>query len=336
MTLRRALLMIFLLCLGLLSGCNDGDRAEKNDPAGEAEQATARTEIERGPVRIVVEIEPGEARFSDEPTLTLTVDAQEGAEVAMPPFGESLGSFRVRDFRETRSQSEPGRFVTRQIYTLEPMTTGECSIYPITFSFTDNRPEGDGKVHTVETEGLTIQVASVLDTDMPDLAELRPGSGPVALPRSPTAMGWWIAGGALLVLAATCIVVRLRRKNQDVPLEKKLSPRELAYLEFQELLEQNLIEVDIKLFYVALTGIVRRYIERTTGVRAPEQTTEEFLHEIGSKPVFPPAESTRLQRFLEAADLVKFAALQPGRSEIEESFVRAKAFVGIEEEEAAA
>jgi hypothetical protein len=42
-----------------------------------------------------------------------------------------------------------------------------------------------------------------------------------------------------------------------------------------------------KEFYLRLTGIVRQYIEGTTGIRAPEQTTEEFLRDVRSSNTFP-------------------------------------------------
>jgi hypothetical protein len=47
--------------------------------------------------------------------------------------------------------------------------------------------------------------------------------------------------------------------------------------------------------------VVRRYIQRKYGIRAPNMTTEEFLRE--AKP------SDELRRFLESADMVKFAGV---------------------------
>ena len=63
----------------------------------------------------------------------------------------------------------------------------------------------------------------------------------------------------------------------------------------------------------------------------PEQTTQEFLHEISRRSDFPADESRRLRSFLEAADLVKFAAHRPRKADVEESFRRAKVFVGCPE-----
>ena len=67
------------MCLMLLAlaGCHGSDLTTKGS-GGAAEQSDAptagRTEIERGPVKVSVEVQPHPARLSDEPTLTLTID----------------------------------------------------------------------------------------------------------------------------------------------------------------------------------------------------------------------------------------------------------------------
>jgi len=60
------------------------------------------------------------------------------------------------------------------------------------------------------------------------------------------------------------------------------------------------------------------------------------LREIGSSGVFVADERERLASFLESADLVKFAAHEPTTDDIEESFTRAKLFIGLETQGAAA
>jgi hypothetical protein len=318
-----------VLLLSFLSGCDTAPDEEAPSVKAPEEEEVARTEIERGPVKVTVEVAPKHPLLSEEPVLTLTIESEKGVEVKKPPFGESLGAFIIRDFHEPLPEILDDREILRQQYTLEPTQTGENYIFPVTVTFVDNRPDGDGKEHTLETEGLTIEVKSMLETEAPSLADLKPAEGPVALPEKPASLLGWILGGAG-VLAAALVLVLVSRRKKAVPLEKKLTPKELAFLEFKQLLESGLIEGDIKIFYVELTGIVRRYIERTTGIRAPEQTTEEFLWEIGGKEIFSGDEQSRLQRFLEAADLVKFAAFKPGKKEVEESFNRAKVFVGLE------
>ncbi len=96
----------------------------------------------------------------------------------------------------------------------------------------------------------------------------------------------------------------------------------------EQLLRENLPAAGLfKEFYVRLTGVVRYYIEGTTGLKAPEQTTEEFLREMRSKGVFSDERSAKLKEFLEAADMVKYAGMRPETEQIELSVLRAKEFV---------
>jgi hypothetical protein len=136
-------------------------------------------------------------------------------------------------------------------------------------------------------------------------------------------------GLALAVLLAVGLVLlRRRRRPAD---ERPLSPVELAEREFQALeADDPLARGDVKGFYVELTAIVRRYIERRTGIRAPEQTTQEFLRAMQTGASIPTAMQERLAAFLESADLVKFAALEPAPEDIGRSRQRAREFVGLE------
>jgi hypothetical protein len=124
-------------------------------------------------------------------------------------------------------------------------------------------------------------------------------------------------------------LIRRRKKRESAAEPVVLSPEELARLELKNLAESGWMKTDVKLYFVELTAIVRRYIERTTGVRAPEQTTEEFLREISQANDFVAEANAALKNFLESADLVKFAAYHPRLEDIEESFRRAEAFIGL-------
>ncbi|MBI5366628.1 MAG: hypothetical protein HZA54_06300, partial [Planctomycetes bacterium] len=131
------------------------------------------------------------------------------------------------------------------------------------------------------------------------------------------------------LLAAGAAVAWARRRRAHALTARPLSPSERALRELDALLARGPAALDLTGFYVELTAIVRRYIERTRGVRAPEQTTEEFLREIGRHEAFAADERERLQRFLESADLVKFAALRPVPGDVAESLRRARLCVGL-------
>lgn len=309
-----------------LAGCASTKVADKTTSDGGAK--VVRSEVERGPVKFTVEVTPAKPRLSDEPQLTLTIESQPGVRVDKPPFGEALGDFLIRDFDEPVPDVVGDTEIVRQIYTLEPTRAGKLTIAPIAVRFVDERPKGDGQEHTIESEALTVEVSTELGDEAPSLADLRPGAGPVELPARGAPAWLWALGIVVAVAVVGAMIWKTRKKS--VSAEPQLSPQELAWLELQQIIERNLAEVDVKEFYVALTGVVRRYIERTTGVRAPEQTTEEFLREIVNKDVFANEDQQRLRDFLESADLVKFAAFEPAASDIEASFERAKEFIRLE------
>jgi len=322
----RAAFLLFACSLAVV-GCTQ-TRAPEADSGQLAK--VARTQLERGPIKVVVEVSPSPARLSDEPTLTLTFDSEDGVVVEKPPFGEATGDFLIRDFHEPLPRVENGRQILQQVYTLEPMHTGMLQVDPIVVSFVDQRSQADGKRHTLETEALAVEVLSVVEGEVPSLDQLDGFEEPVEVPAPPAMLAWGVSGALLLASAVGFVIWRVR-KRRAVAAEMQLSPREIAHLELERLEHEQLSQHDVKLFYVELTGIVRRYIEGTTSVRAAEQTTEEFLRAISSGDRFARDERQRLKRFLEAADLVKFAAYKPGQDDIDESFLRARVFVDEQE-----
>lgn len=330
----RGLLVMCLLCLCVIAGC-DSSQTSNSDRDEADDTDVARTETERGPLKVVVELEPKSARLSDEPTLTITLDYEAGITLRKPPFGAAIGDFVIRDFHEPLPQVQENREIVRQVYTLEPMRTGALTIAPISVTFSDTRTNGDGLEHTLTTDPLSIDVTTMLDSETPSLADLKPAAGPVELPAPAWFLSpWvWVIAGVLLVMGT---LMAWRRMRKPIVVEPVISPQERAARELERLLESNLAEQDIKLFYVELTAIVRRYIEGTTGIHAPEQTTEEFLREIAGHAAFSSGAGERLKDFLESADLVKFAAYQPGEGAVDESFRRARVFIGLEREEVAA
>jgi len=107
-----------------------------------------------------------------------------------------------------------------------------------------------------------------------------------------------------------------------------MSPRERALEELAELMARDLVGKNmVKEFYLELTMIVRRYIERAHAIRAPEQTTEEFLAAVSSDNRFGQEVINRLRLFLEAADLVKFAAYHPESDAISRATETARSYV---------
>ena len=127
--------------------------------------------------------------------------------------------------------------------------------------------------------------------------------------------GWklvgWVALGvfglASLVLALWLAVRYLARRVK----EHRMSPIERAWVELDRLLKKGLPgRGKYKDFYVELTMVVRRYVQRKYGIKAPHLTTEEFFAELQNSNTQALDNSTTLRRFLESADMVKFAGVE--------------------------
>lgn len=313
------LVLLLAAAMLLLPGC-----AEPPEPA--PQPAAARSQVEQGPVQLTVEVTPQPARLADNPVMTITLTVEQGVTIEKPEFGAAFGEFLIRDFHEPLVETRDEQEILRQIYTLEPTQTGEQLIPPITIAYRDMRAGDAAPQQTLTSEPLMLSVTSEIASTPPVLDAAKPQAGPVLVEETPNYWLWGIA--AVLVIAAAAILWHWLRRRAARP-ALALSPREQAERELEQLIAAGLARQDVKRFYVELTGILRQYIERTTGVQAPEQTTEEFLQAIGRSSRSTESERTRLKEFLEAADLVKFAAQHPREEDITESIERARDFIRL-------
>jgi hypothetical protein len=128
----------------------------------------------------------------------------------------------------------------------------------------------------------------------------------------------WVLGAGLLAAGCWSLVRYAARRIK----EHRMSPIERALAELDRLLKKGLPgRGRYKDFYVELTMVVRRYVQRKYGIKAPNMTTEEFLAEFGRGAAFggsgsadgslrPTASVEQLKAFLESADMVKFAGVE--------------------------
>lgn len=298
------------------------------DAAG-AVEATS----ESGPVKAIVRIEPERPRIGDPVQLELEVTAEEGVELLMPEFGEALDRFAVVDFAPRERLDAEGRTVATQRYTLQPSRSGRQSVPPLLVEFVDRRPGRDAApegedAYELLTERLEFEVETVLASD--DSLELAPALGELGPRTTPGGPIWpWLVAGLVALAAAAPFVARgwLARAAR----ERRRSAYEIARGELDELLYGARPSVDnpsaIDRFYVALSGIVRRYLEARFGLHSPEQTTDEFIDGLSRSPDLERDHQDLLREFLEGADLVKFAHALPDESGMNASVGLAQRFL---------
>lgn len=125
----------------------------------------------------------------------------------------------------------------------------------------------------------------------------------------------WIIGGILLALAALLGWAWLRRRNRlrPEPPPVVIPPHVRA----KQKLEQALgLLSDPRLFCIAVSDAARLYLEERFNLRAPERTTDEFLHELQNTTHLLPDQKITLAEFLQRCDLVKFAKNEPTETEL--------------------
>jgi hypothetical protein len=320
---------VFFTIAGMIAvaGCGvmRGRGAAPHSRSGDALERTA----EKGPVKLFVRVWPRAPRLSDLVEMDVRVEFQSDVRIKPPAFGQAVGDFLIRDYSE-RPAEAGARNVRCFHYQLEPAHAGKHLIHSVSIEFLDKRPSSERRAEPtlVETDPLEVNVTSELGNEAPSLANLEPMLPPRPVPQ-PLAPGWPIAAVAAVVLAVLGFVALRRRKRRPIE-PRRQTPEEIAQAALASLLAEDLPGRGlVKEFYLQLTGIVRQYVEDTTGIRAPEQTTEEFLRDMRSRAVFPPERSARLAEFLEAADLVKYAGQQPEQGQIELAIARAHEFVNV-------
>ena len=321
-------LVVVLCCLGCEVSQRDGagSRSESRDFL---ERFT-----EKGPVKLVVRVSPPEPRLSDLVQLDVQITSPPGIEVRPPAFGQAVGDFLVRDYSEkkTSASSVENKDVAQRrfVYQLEPVQAGRHLIRSFGLEFTDRRPNSESRDQTslIESDPLEVLVTSELGDQLPSLSDLEPMLPPRPL-RFPQ---YWFWGALACIGLAVGLLIfwRRRRIQASFTPQPSQTPEEIAHAALAALLAEQLPARGlVKDFYLRLTGIVRQFIEGTTGLRAPEFTTEEFLRAMRTRDVFPVERSVRLQEFLEAADMVKYAGQQPSADQIELSIARAYEFVDL-------
>jgi hypothetical protein len=151
-----------------------------------------------------------------------------------------------------------------------------------------------------------------------DIRDIRP---PIHIP-----YGWlWAAytGGGLVAVALLFGAWRLYRRHAVT--EKSLYQLTLEKLEAARELMEPLKGYQ---FSIAVSEIIRVYIENRFSVRAAHRTTEEFLHDLMSESHEELiAHQPVLAEFLEHCDLAKFARWHLSVAQMESMYQSARAFV---------
>lgn len=332
MSARTLVTLTLVLLLSGALGCGRA-KVEEQPQAAEPPAAEVLTQkSESGPVHVTLTLSPKKPRLGDPLTLTLTVEAQPGVQVEMPPFGDALGRFSIASFTPRTESMPDGSTRHGQRYVLEVPMSGHQRIPSLRIEFTDGRSgtgsgqaDGGSSGHEILTDEIAVDVTSVLPEG--DGGELRGLRDPLEESVSGTRRALYVLGPAVLLLALAALLL-LRRLRARVGQQARISAYDAAMRRMADLKARGWpTEQNVDAFYVELSDIVRRYIEDRYRVRAPELTTEEFLREARQQLRLEQPQREMLEAFLSTCDRVKFAGYRPGEFESRQAFGEAGRFL---------
>jgi len=316
----------------VFGGCRRG--SGQAGPAFEVER-----DYQRGPLRVVQRISETRIPLSGLLTVELELIIEDGFDVELPQVPRELDKFQLRDWKQVERRRVDASHTARRVrYRFEPLEPGAWYLpaFEATFrpAVVTGSPGGAGqassgqpapggsadqsgatiagvetsadKSGTLATEPFEITVVSLVDEQGGTL-DIGPIDDVAEAPRS----AWvyvGVATGVALAVAAGGFWWWQRRKRMAGPVRVLQSAHVIALGRLEAMAASGLIEAGrFEPFYAEVSGVLRHYIEDRFGLRAPEQTTEEFLAELRQTDVLDRETRAELGPFLERCDLIKFA-----------------------------
>ncbi len=323
----------FATTLAAATGCHPDEATEAAQtaasPAPPRDAITRTTEV--GPVKAAIKLWPAKPTILDPIYLRIEIDAPSGVTVD-PQFqqtGEHLGRFHVPAEVHDTARKPDGGLHYEQTYTLDAMASGRQRIPPLRFVMVDGRaatPADARKPQEILTEEIPFEIAAAAGDAAnaqlhPALGEIDPDVGGISWL---TLLG--IVSGLAVLGSGTVLAVRALLARHRVALQR--SAYDEAVTQLRALEDQGAPDAAAAdAWFVALSAIVRRYLEQRYDIRAPELTTEEFLQVATMRPELTGEHRALLSSFLERCDRVKFAGYRPDSDESLATLKAARGFV---------
>ncbi len=268
-------------------------------------------------VEIETSVDKAEMYIGDLITYKLTILYDSTLELIPPPLGANLGAFDVKDYQsDIITRLDDGRIKSENIFVLSTFTTGKYIIPPIPVAF--NLPDGTRKV--VLSEAVPITVKSLL-SKAGDSLDIKPLKPQYEFKRDYSRYFLWGGLGLLLLLAIALFVwMKLRKKKEETEPVDLRPPWEIAFERLAVLKQEVLPEKGhFKQYYIELSEILRWYLGKIYNHNVLDMTTEEFMEQFEYEEL-PGTVFEDTKAFLQHADLVKFARLEPGIERTREDF----------------
>lgn len=298
--------------------------------AAQTEQGAERPAMPANAPVVSGSIEPDSVGIGDRFLYSIEVEKDLVQSVFFPSFGgDGSDSYELIEDLPIDTLSREGRKLKlRKSYRLAAFDEGIHRVVPQVMYADKNIVDTIGGADTLELLVTTIEI----DSTSHAIFDIKPQKTlPFRLGEITGYIKWTLV--ALLALAALAyaakrILERYGKRFSDMfrP-APPLPPHEAALAALEKLRAQRLWqEGKHKLYYSALTDILRTYIAGRYGVSAMEMTSDEIVEAMRGVDL-PRKSAMDLAQILREADLVKFAKAAPEADENEAAYRAACDFV---------
>ena len=275
-------------------------------------------------VKVTARLDAQQITVGDQARLFIEVHHNPSREkIHWPVFSDTFDHLEIVEKGQIDTVKEGGMITYRQRLVITGFDSGMFKIPAFQFAVTP----ASAPAYVLQTDSFHLLVQTVaVDTTK----DFKPIKNIIIVQTSWRDYLWQIVGGSILTIAVIVLIIFLLKKKKkaipapkvpEIPLQDR-TLKLLAELESQQLWQKS----KVKEHYVALTDIVRNYVEQRYNTPAMELTTDELLFKVQHHRELQPYYEL-LAELLHTADLAKFAKGQPLPQEHFAALENAKKFV---------
>ncbi len=255
-------------------------------------------------------------------TLVLRVDGPKGASVQWPDLSGKLEGVEIAADPPLMTEQPNERLRAERAYHVDAVKPGSYRLPDVDVSVSVGTETG-----SFSLPPFVLQARDLTAEEKTAAAAFQESAPLSALDVHKSHGLWWVAA-LLAILAVAGLLLKRFWRKKPLPAVPPKPAWEVALARLHELRLRNLpIQGQTERYYVDLSAILRYYLEDRFGLRAPEQTTPEFLDAAAQSGLLTAEQQDFMALFLRHSDRVKFARHEPSMVEMEQRLAEAERFV---------
>ncbi|MDR2771970.1 MAG: hypothetical protein LBB93_00700 [Elusimicrobiota bacterium] len=242
--------------------------------------------------------------------MVVTVELEQEAYVSSKQ-NLSFNNFDIRNITVRHLSISPNIF--ELVLEIAAYKTGELAIEPTVVFYINS----DGTNNLFFTPYQTFSIVSSINDNKAQIRDLKP-------PRKLSIEPFYFVLMILIILIIASLAFLIYKDfSEPKKVETPVDPQTAALNSLNELYQTDMKNIDSRLFYYVMSGILREYISLKYNCNAMEMTTREFFESI--KKILPHnIDEKEVAKYLKLFNIVRYAAFEPGYEENEKSYAFTK------------